>query len=130
MSWIVERLLIDRYKIKTNIPITDDVWDRLIFLEKKINELYNDGLISDIEISVIRKMEENKSFTHIGVELSLSRSTVSKIFRNACNRIAFYLGGYYTDEGFLESMQGNYKLSNEEIHMVHEKINSKYRHKI
>lgn len=130
MSWIVERLLIDRYKIKTNIPISDDTWDRLIFLEKKITELYNEGLVSDIEISVIKKMEENKSFSHIGIELGISRSTVSKIFRNACNRIAFYLGGYYTDEGFLESMQSNYKLSNEEIQLVYEKINSRYRHKI
>ena len=130
MSWIVERLLIDRYRIKTNIPIDDDTWDRLIFLEKKITELYDEGLISDIEISVIRKMEENKSFSHIAIELGLSRSTVSKIFRNACNRIAFYLGGYYTDDGFLEALQNGYGLSNEEIRLVYEKINSKYRHKV
>ena len=130
MSWIVERLLIDRYRIKTNTPINDDVWDRLIFLEKKIVELYEEKLVSDMEILVIKKMEENKSFSHIAVELGLSRSTVSKIFRNACNRIAFYLGGYYTDDGFLESMKENYGLSNEEVFLVYEKINSKYRHTI
>lgn len=130
MSWIVERLLIDRYKIKSQLPIDEDVWDRLIFLEKKIVELYNEDLVSDIEIEVIKKMEENKSFSQIALELNMSRSTVTKIFRNACNRIAFYLGGYYTDDGFLESLKENYSLSDEEVHKVFEKINSKYRHKI
>ena len=130
MSWIVERLLIDRYRIKTTFPLDEDAWDRLIFLEKKINDLYEEELISDLEISVIAKMEENKSFSQIAQEMEMARSTVTKIFRNACNRIAFYLGGYYTDEGFLDSLQENYSLSQEEIYEVYKKINSKYRHKI
>jgi len=130
MSWIVERLLIDRYRIKTTQPIDEDVWDRLIFLEKKIGTLYKEELVSDLEISVIKKMEENKSFSQIAYEMEMSRSTVTKIFRNACNRIAFYLGGYYTDDGFLDSLQENYGLSKEEVHKVYEKINSKYRHMI
>lgn len=128
MSWIVERLLIDKHRIKRKGDIHSDVFDRLLFLEKRVEELYEEGLISDQEIDILREVQKEKSFSQISREVNLSRSTVTKIFRNACNRIAFYLGGYYTNDGFLERMQEKYNLSDEEIYEVYKKINGRFRH--
>ena len=57
-----------------------------------------------------------------------SRISTATIFRNACNRISFYLGGIYTDNGFLEEMKKNYKLSDAEMRLIINRMNSKYRH--
>jgi hypothetical protein len=147
MSWIVERLLMDRHSIRENYTVdrgklnqeTGDIYsksyfsetfDKLIFLEQKIEQLYNKKHLSDKEIEVIKKVQENKPFIQISKEMNLSRSTITTIFRNACRRVAYHLGGYYTDEGFLDHMKSVYNLNDREIQLVEEKINSRFRHSI
>ena len=158
MSWIVERLLIDRASIRSKIfgnineydntaeyafvdvyaTINDndtyvyfldsDVYNKLLFLEKKVEELYKSGHLSDREMEVITYMSEGYSITDVAKTLDTSRITIKNIFRNACNRISHHLGGSYTDQGFLEELQKNYKLTDIQIEKIRDRINSKYRH--
>lgn len=146
MSWIVERLLIDRNLIRSGVSgnsyldgtsvqhsdniqlLESDTFNRLIFLEKKINELYEDKYITDNEMAIIRHISEGYSITEISQLTNKSRITISNIFRNACNRISFHLGGSYTDQGFLDDLKENYRLSDVEIAKVNNRINSRYRH--
>lgn len=130
MSWIVERLLIDRYAIRSGHSLESDTFDRLIILEKKIDELFNSGYITEREMEVIQLMSEGYSIVEISRLLGKSRSTITNIFRNACNRISYHLGGIYTDHGFLEEMQKSYNLTDLEIEKVKDRMNSKYRHVI
>jgi hypothetical protein len=140
MSWIVERLLIDRSSIRSGVSgssylkhivddsMESDTFNRLLFLEKKVDELYKDKYITDQEMLVIRYISNGYSITEISNILNLARITISNIFRNACNRISFHLGGNYTDNGFLEELKEDYRLTDTEIEKVKNRINSNYRH--
>jgi len=130
MSWIVERLLIDRYSIRSEHSLESDTFNKLLFLEKKIKDLYNDGYVSIQEMEVINLLSSGYSITEISKINNKSRLTISNIFRNACNRVSFHLGGEYTDQGFLDEMQKNYSLTDVEIEKVRNRMNSKYRHVI
>lgn len=130
MSWIVERLLIDRNSIRSEHSLESDTFNKLIFLEQKIGELYKSGYLSKKEMEVIELMSEGYSITEISKSSGRARSTIRNIFKNACNRISFHLGGYYTDQGFLQEMQDNYNLTDVEIEKVKDRISSKYRHVI
>jgi len=130
MSWIVERLLIDKNNIRSYQALESDTFGKLIFLEKKIKELYDSGYLSDKEMEVIKLMSDGYSVTEIAQLLSKSRLTISNTFKNACNRISFHLGDIYTDHGFLNELQDNYNLTDIEIEKVKNRMNSKYRHVI
>lgn len=122
MSKYIQLLLQNREEIKTTV-LDEDLYDDLLIVEKKIAELHKKGLLSDADINVINYMNNNQSLRSLSKKHRVSRITLSQRFRNICNRLAFYLGGYFTDTGYLQRLKQKYKLTDEQISILIHKLN-------
>ncbi len=126
MSWIVETLLNNRENIRAESNIDSDEFNDILIIEKAIKELREGGVLSDEDLSILN-IKSDSSFT------SKSRSekqTLSKKYVQLCERIAYYIGDYFTEEGYLNYIQKKYGLSSEQVNVLLKYIKSEYKHKI
>lgn len=130
MSWLVETLILERHKIREHPDFESDSYNNLLIIENKIKELAKNGTIEPFELAILDYVSTNKSYDELEELLGISRQVISKYFSNICNKISFSLGGIFTDAGYLEYMRENYRLSEEEIEIIQEHINSPYKHTI
>lgn len=126
MSWFIERLLTNSTKIllrKTN----SEMYEYLLTLEAKINDLKKLGILTEEELSLIEDLKNNKTITQLSKELGLSRVTTSTKIDDLTKKLSLYLGGIFTDSGYLNYMQRRYNLTYKQVKMLEEKIKSKYK---
>jgi len=122
MSWIIQSLLLDKYTIKARVYKRDDFSDSfsldfdsseynsLLLIEKKIEDLLNSGAISEKEIEITELLSLGKTYADITNELKISKSSIKKKFRGVCDKIAFSLGGEFTDYGYIDYIIRKYNL--------------------
>lgn len=119
MSKYVQLLLSSADEIKSAFenqnPDARDLYDDLITVEEKIKHLYKQGYMTDFDLLVISCVQTNKSFRKLEKEYGISRLTLSTRFRKICEKIAFYLGDYFLDEGYIIKLQKKYRLSTSEM---------------
>lgn len=130
MSWICQHLLRNRMAIKEGQDIESDEYNNVLMVEKKIRELYESGFLSDLDMYVIDLVADNRPLRELKDTLGKSHVTTSDLFIQICERIAYFLGGYFTDEGFLDSMKENYRLSDEDLDKLRDHIKGKFKHKL
>jgi hypothetical protein len=130
MSWICQSLLRNRISIKTKQDIDSDEFNDLLVIESKIKDLHRDGFLSDLDIYIIDLVADGRPIRELEATLGKSRVTVSRAFIQICERIGYFLGGYFTDEGFLDNMKHSYKLSEEDMDKLRLHIDGKFKHKL
>jgi hypothetical protein len=130
MSWICENLLRNKVSILTEPDLESDEYNNLLVIESKINELYKEGFLSDLDMYILELVSDGRPLTELEQTLYKSRITVSKTFIQICSRIAYFLGGYFTDEGFLDNMKINYRLSDEDIEKLKLHMSGRFKHKL
>lgn len=121
MSWIVASLLNDRERIKSEGDLDSDDFNDLLLIEKAIETLAREKRLSKDELIII-------GFLHGTVEME--RHVIAKKRQQICQRIGYYLGDYFTDEGYLDYMQIKHNLTDEQVETLRKYINSKYKHKV
>lgn len=126
-SWYVEYLIMNRFDIVSNPEQDLDTYEDLLDVVKAYATLRKRGLLSEKEISVL---ESIPSITSAAKVLVLTRKTVFHLFKNACSKIGEYLGGYFTDEGYINYMHEKYNLTDKQNYNLQLFMNSKYRFKI
>lgn len=144
MSWYVRRLLLDRDAIRSSMTSTFDnrlshdyyeeryqivdldldVYSDLLTVEMKLKQLLNSKLIAKDEIKVLEYMLSNRSIAKIEYDENISRPTIIKKFDAICDRIAFHLGGMFTDDGFIEYISNKYDLTDNDIQKIKLIINN------
>ena len=130
MSWIVQYLLRNKDIIKETHNIESDEFNNLIVVEGKIKELHSSGFLSDIDIWIVDLVSDGRPIRNLEEDVGKNRITISRTFIQICDRIAYFLGGYFTDDGFLESMKINYKLNDTEVDKLKLHMNGKFKHKL
>lgn len=152
MGWYVELLILNRDEIResvlnelsgleaggilsnsvlsTNSALESDEFNDLLLVEREIDKFTNNNLISEKELEVMNLVMNSPSFNKAQFDGDYSRPTISKIFRDVCDRISFSLGGVFTNEGFLEHMRFKYHLTSEEVVLLEKYLLSKYRHRL
>lgn len=132
MSWFVESLLLDRFSIRGEVFDPDDAtYTDLLVVEATIERMLEQGLLSKDEVNFINAVIEHGGiFKSVAKQLEQAPSTISKNFHRLCLRIAYYLGGKYTDEGYSEYMRGTYRLSNEQFERMIKHMKSVYSHRL
>ena len=146
MSWYVESLLRNSESIKSgvvgslvydgdgdygeSIDLDSDTYNDLLIVEDTVKKLTYSGYLNSTEISIIKLVYNSKSLLQISMELKLSRITVSKIFSKLCDKLAFFLGREFTDEGYLDYMREKYHLTSNEIIKAKNFMASNKRHMI
>jgi hypothetical protein len=129
MSWIVQILLRNSVELKSNQSLDSDDYTNLLIIEKKIYEMYQDKLLSDSDIELIENISDGKPFRNLG-NSSKSALSLAKRFYSLCDRIAYALGGEFTDDGYLEYMKNKYKLNEEQLEKLRKYMKGIYKYKI
>jgi len=125
-TWFIERLLTNSVQIHSE-GTESEMLGYLLTLEKKIKELDNLGVFTDEEKELLDDMLDNKTITQLSKEKRLSRVTTANKLDALTDKISMYLGGIYTDEGYLDYMKRNYKLTEEQVEKHKEKITGNYK---
>lgn len=126
MSWIVRNLITNSENIRSNLvdkidtrfyslDLENEQYNDLLTIEKKIKELYDIGFITDIEFEILNLMSQGKTYRDVGKIVGLHRQPVKIFFHRACEKIAFNLGGTFTDEGYAQSIVDKYSLNEDQI---------------
>jgi len=114
MSWYVKSLILHSSDIRSIGELDSDSYISLLVLENKIKELVRRNLLSSKELEYIINISNTKSITESSKLLCVSRITLSKALNFACKKIAYYLGGDYTNPGYIDYIKSKYNLSIEE----------------
>lgn len=130
MSWLVQNLLRDRTKIHTSPDLESDDYNDLIVVEKRIQQLFESGILSEKEMELIEYVSDGKSLSNSKEHFGKHRISTFKQFRNLCNKIAFYLGGYFTDDGYIAYMKEKYDLSDEQVRKMIKYMTNKFKYKL
>ena len=101
-----------------------------MIIEKVIGTLNQRGLLTPKENQVLQLRSEGYSFSEIGVLLGMGRITVSVLFGMTCQKISYILGGYFTDDGYLDYLMDKYHFSNEMMIKIDNYIHSAQRHRM
>ncbi len=129
-SWYIESLLLNRYILKETLNIVDDVmWD-ILQIEDKIVSMYHKNLLTSYDLGILELVTSGKPFEELAESTGLNRNTLSKKFRDICGRIGWQLAGYFTNIGYLKYMREKYNLNGEQLLVIVEHMQSKYKHKI
>ena len=130
MSWYLNHLLKNKIQIRSNIDLESEEYNDLLFIEKKIKELYEDDIISDDEVELLRYVEDGKPLVNSKEAFGKNRISLGRDFTSLCNKIAFYVGGYFTDEGYVHEMRVKYNLTDEQVEKMIDYMKSKYKNKL
>jgi hypothetical protein len=128
MSWLVETLLRDRYRIRSDPDFASDEYNNLLIIEHKIKELYESGAIDDFELALLEYVSTSNNYTALEEVLGIRRRTIASHFKRICDRVSYALGGEFTDAGYTEYMRTGYNLSEEDIEKITMHMNGNYRH--
>lgn len=130
MSWIVQHLLKNKDIIKETCDLESDEYNNLLVVESKIAELSKGGFLSDVDLWIIDLVSDGRPIRHLETDIGKNRITLSRTFVQICERISYFLGGYFTDDGFLENMKDEYKINDEDISKLREYMTGKFKHKL
>lgn len=98
-----------------NYDFESDIYNDLITVESKLKELIDNGHISKDEIKIMNYILSGRTISQIERGENITRPTLLKKFSDVCSRVAFHLGGIFTDDGYLNMIIDKYNLTNEEI---------------
>ena len=132
MSWIIKNLILNKYNIErkiyderhgksyydqgtVTIDFEDDEYNSLLKVESAICKLAETGYLDSAEITILTLLSKGYSYKEVGKKLNIGKSSIRTIFYSLCDRIAFHLGGEFTDDGYVEYMVNKYKLEEKEI---------------
>lgn len=128
MSWIIQSLLNDKNFIKETQDISSDEFNDLLLVEKAISDLRTNGVLDDEDLGVIADMTgDTPGFDD---KQKSQKETETKKYVVICDRIAYYMGGYFTNDGYLSYMKRKYCLSDEQVQVLQNYIKSPFKHKI
>lgn len=126
-SWYVEYLMMNRFDIANNPEQDLETYEDLLDVIRAYAVLKKRGLLTEKEIDVLESVPSIMSASRI---LNMYKSTVSRLFQSACFKIGEYLGGYFTNVGYIDYMQEKYKLLPIQVKALKLFMNSEYRFRI
>lgn len=135
MSWIVQTILNNRnntrFKAFKEFDIESDEYNDLITVENAIKDLSSMGKLSSRDVEILFMTGSGETINMLASREKGKRDwSLSRKYKDLCNRLAFYLGGYFTDEGYLDHMKSKYNLTDDAINALRQFINSNLKHRI
>jgi len=126
MAWFIERLLTNSVDIHLE-GSESEMLGYLLTLEVKIAKLVERNLFTKSELKLLNELQNNKTITQLSREMGLSRVTTAIRIDALTDKLAMYLGGIYTDDGYLSYMKRQYNLSDKKVELLKEKITGNYK---
>jgi hypothetical protein len=130
VSWYLNLLIKNKLEIKSKGDLESDEYNDLLVVEKKIQDLHDAEIISDQEMLLIYYVEDGKPMANSKEDFGKNRITLANDFSSLCSKIAFYMGGYFTDDGYADYMRKKYNLNDEQVTRMIDYMKSKYKNKL
>lgn len=115
MSLIVEEYMRRLPYIMEEGDINSDAFNNAILIKKCIKDMANKNLLSEFDKSLISLVVSGYNFSEISRLLTVDRSRVSATVKSVTDRIAYILGGEFTDAGLLERLQDIESISESDV---------------
>ena len=97
------------------IDFENNEYNFLLQIDMKIKEMCESNQLTIKELEILRTLSDGNSYKEAGEKINIGRNSVRKIFNSTCNKIAFALGGVFTNEGYVEYMKDRHNLSDIEV---------------
>jgi hypothetical protein len=120
----------NKVEIRSTSDIESDDFNDLIVIERKIKELFEDGIISEEELQLIEYVEDGKPLVDSKEAIGKNRISAAKDFNRLCDKIAFYVGGYFTNDGYIDYMKTKHNLNDEQVGRMIDYMKSRYKNKL
>lgn len=127
MGWLVAHLVRNKDRIKETHDIDSDEYNDLLLVEAKIKELHDSGFLTDVDVCMIDLASDGRPIHQLG---SYSRQTLSHTFMQLCERISYFMGGHFTDDGLIEEMRTTYSLDDDAVNKLSLYVSGRFRHNI
>lgn len=115
MSWLVGEYIRSLPYITERGDINSDDFNNAIMIEKCIKDMAKKGLLSEMELNIVSLVYSGYNYEEIGNLLHANRATISKSFKEVTDRIAYILGGEFTDASLLERIPNVEDLSDHSV---------------
>lgn len=102
MSRVIANYIRQMPFILSRPDFDSEVYNNCLIIQKCCNDLDARGLWTEQERQIIRLFFEGHTTSGVARELGISRITISLMYRNITNRLAFILGGEFTDTAVIE----------------------------
>lgn len=102
MSRIVQEYIRNYTTLKSTSRFGSRLHDSLLSLERCVADLYKKRQISELELTILKKIIEGYNYSEIAKELEVDRLRVSLIFKTTCKRISYVLGEDFSDDFLIE----------------------------
>ena len=102
MSWVIEEYIRQLPAIMSSPDINDEVYNNALLIQKCIGNLDATGNLTAQEKEVLIAIVEGYNYTEISRLFGVDRQTVSKVFDKVTDRVAYVLGGEFSDASFLD----------------------------
>jgi DNA-binding CsgD family transcriptional regulator len=105
MSWLVGTYIKNMAFILSSNRIHSDDYNNALLIQKCIENLNKQKLLSEIELTILEAVFEGYNYSEVSRILKIDRQTVSQIFDNVTDRIAYIMGDEFTDASFLDRLE-------------------------
>lgn len=82
-----------------------DDYNNCLIIQRCVKNLEKFNLLSEIEKDVLSAIYMGFNYAEISKILNVNRQTVSMVFDRVTDRIAYVLGGEFSDASFLDRVQ-------------------------
>lgn len=104
MSMIIKEYIRAMPFILAKPNIESNVYNNCILIQKCVNMLVENNAFSELELDVLVAVFKGFSFVEIGRMLGIQYRTASAVFTKVTDRIAFVLGGEFSDSALFDAM--------------------------
>lgn len=130
MSWYIQQLLRNSIEIRTKADTESDEFNDLLVIETRIKSLRKDCVITDEELALIKYIEDGKPLVDSKSEFGKNRVSLSRDFVRLCDKLAFYIGGYFTEYGYVQYMKNKHNLTEHQVGLMINYMNGRYKNKL
>jgi len=134
MSWIVNSIIRNMVNVKSKVDLTSDVdndeYNDAILVEVAIKNLKTLEMLTEEDVALIEFVKNGGQFSNEDNEVDGKKRSISKRYNDLCYRISFYMGGYFTDDGYIEYMRKKHRWTEEQTKVATVYIKSQFKNKI
>jgi hypothetical protein len=103
------------YDYYFSLDLDNEPYMDLLTVETQLNFLLDNNLLTDSEAVIANLIRSGILYIDLPLTMNTKIIPFKKIFDSLCTKISFYLGGYFTDEGYITYLINKYHFTNEQI---------------
>jgi len=115
MSWIVGEYIKTLPMILDRGEIESDEYTTALSIDMCISDMVKKEVLSPMEQDIIRAVEDGYNYTEVARILQSDRQTISDIFNRVTDRIAYILGGEFSNASFISRVSALRGLEEKDI---------------